>query len=361
MPQCEGCGVVYALLQGLLCGLCKLITCTEPKDNLVTESSVTSMMDSMRTHQTQASQHHINHPSKQPPNKGLQNATEAARCNQAQKVLSRLNTISLLGNLWVYPANGGTAKVIQHPMSKYTGISSIAASEALNAFTLELLSAYNGLQGNEMPGHGNLSAFITCEKLCFSVQKDASTLSPLKPTGSLADMHSQLSRDNELSTKDVKSNSITLQAYVWQPKSRKQGREGVVHSDDGTDTDDNNTKGKILEYQHQNVILLNVLMNLMRGRDKDTDVALFQMNPGWSKWPVSEEDNEQLLLQGLIALTTADYFMQSFHCHAIHYSVYLPSLQFNSKGAFLGVVETGKISPHPEATIETYTNIPAHL
>ncbi|KAF8531545.1 kinase-like domain-containing protein [Gautieria morchelliformis] len=430
--------------------------------------------------------HRINRPSKQPPNKGLQNAAEAAKRNQVQKVLSRLNTFSLLGNLWVYPANGGRAKVIQHPMSKYTGISSIAASEALNAFTLELLSAYNGLQGNEMPGHGNLLAFITREKLCFSVQKDASTLSPLKPTGSLADMHSQLSRDNELSTKDAKSNSITLRAYVWQPKSRKRGREGIVHSDDDTDTDDNNDQGKdigvptskwciierthashvsvssvqqvatvrssritrrsvsslsesslgsvhsnkslnmapaayvsayqpalagpsliqpmstlrfdaypfrrstcttheddIVEVNHHSGIEIILVANdwprhkyqesrqggylgkglekyAFRGRDKDTDIALFQMNPGWSKWPVSEEENERLLLQGLIALTTADYFMQSFHRRAIHYSVDLPSLQFNSKGAFLGVVETGKISPRPEVgpdhhTLSNYT------
>jgi hypothetical protein len=37
------------------------------------------------------------------------------------------------------------------------------------------------------------------------------------------------------------------------------------------------------------------------------------MNPGWSKWPASDEENEQPLLQALTALITADYFMKSFY------------------------------------------------
>jgi hypothetical protein len=92
----------------------------------------------------------------------------------------------------------------------------------------------------------------------------------------------------------------------------------------------------------------------------DTDFALFQMNSSWSKWPVSEEENMQLILQSLTALTAADYFMKSFYRRVTKHKIPdLPSmsflqiilwsahpiseLRFNSEGAFVGVVNAGNI------------------
>jgi hypothetical protein len=46
------------------------------------------------------------------------------------------------------------------------------------------------------------------------------------------------------------------------------------------------------------------------------DVALFQINPIASLFIVHEDDNNNILRQGLKALALANYFMTSFYRHA---------------------------------------------
>ncbi|KAF8508636.1 kinase-like domain-containing protein [Gautieria morchelliformis] len=89
-----------------------------------------------------------------------------------------------------------------------------------------------------------------------------------------------------------------------------------------------------------------------RGRVAETELAIFQINPLSSLFIMSNDDNQESLSRALTHLATGDYFMESFHRRAEACNVQLPRMQFNAKGAFLGMVDQDRIKPRPHTGVD---------
>ncbi|KAF8531696.1 kinase-like domain-containing protein [Gautieria morchelliformis] len=85
-----------------------------------------------------------------------------------------------------------------------------------------------------------------------------------------------------------------------------------------------------------------------KGQVGGADVAVFQINPIASLFIIQEDENNNMLRQGLKALVLADYFMKSFYQRAKQLNFDgLPRMRVNASGAFLGVINAEKILPCP--------------
>ncbi|KAF9461876.1 hypothetical protein BDZ94DRAFT_1310227 [Collybia nuda] len=211
VPQCAGCGIVYAYLSTVLCGACIKYSEAEPLafDGL---SQVTKFLaDRANTFQAEATQYRLNQHS---PNKALQAAALVKQKISALKKQCGTENITVFVSIWSYPEHKkGAGSKAQLPV-----INGQYATTASVDYVFEELLKKAAAIYQKSPVYKHMVTVFDRESVIFTVQNGTSTHQIeeefiLRPVG---EFFGHIKTRKMLSDKDAKAHTLTLCLYVYE-------------------------------------------------------------------------------------------------------------------------------------------------